>query len=376
MELRETLWGNTNPRTVFSPQGNTQLADGAPLRTTIKWRWLKDKLEDVGYIKPEHYQQAGIDPGDAARGASQGLETGPRAALAGGSAGVAAVASDNPIYGGLYSQMLMRKHGFQVPPARPVELAQAPVASMVDEVAPAAAEAAAKADAPIASAADDAAARIAALEQRFIEGFQRLGQLPAEQRIPALARAVDAGAAAGHGDDAFGVLASSLASRPLEHSADALHTSIDDALKAAAPKAAEVVEKAAPVADEAAKVAASADHPLLAAARTQLADDLANGTLQHLDDTVVPLLNTKLGAVQLVTKTDLAAALGKAAPVVEEVAKVAPVVDEVVKGAPVAEQAIAKALPAGDDALRYGLKGVMGLQAGIDDTLRLLAKIR
>jgi hypothetical protein len=347
MDLGGLIRGERRPdpelQRVFTPAGGSGVGPEAPkLRTTIKWDWLRTKLEDVGYIKPEHYEAGVLPARDAGLGAGGigTLDHAPSAAMSAG-AGVAAVASDNPIYGGMYAQMLQRRHGFQIPAARPAHLAEAPVAAMVDEAAPvtaaAATEAAQRVDTPIAAAADDAAARIAALEQRFVEGFQRLGQLPAEQRIPALARAVDAGAAAGHGDDAFGVLATALAERPLEHSVEALHSSIDDALKAAAPKVAEVVEKAAPLADDVAKAA--------------------------------PIIE-------------------KAAPVVESVAKAAPVVEQVVeKSAPVLDDVahaaasvlkpsvVEAALPLGSDALRYGLKGAMGFEAGIDDTLRLLSRV-
>lgn len=332
MDLGKTsIWGNTNPREVFAPAGAAVSGERPPLRATIQWGWLKNKLEDVGYIKPEHYKHA------AAQGAGT-VATGERAAFAGTATAAAnagqATVSSNPIYGGMYSQMLQREHGFVVPMARAEHLPGAAVAGVADDVAdaaaPAVAEAVAAADTPLVAAADDVAAKVATLEQQFIEGFQRLGTLAPEQRIPTLARAIDAGSVAGHGGDAFDVLASTLAARPLEHSVPALHSSIDDAIKLA-PKAAEVAEvvvKSAPAVTEVVAKAAPA-----------------------------------------VTE-----ALTHSAPVLDEVvhaaAAVAPAITKVLKPA-----VIEAALPVSDDVLRYGLKGVMGFGAGIDDTIRLLAKI-
>lgn len=422
MEIRELIYGRNasaeggNLRHVFSrpADGPVRLSD---LLSTFNGIGTKERgregglkvMERLKLISAEQRATAGgggvgeLTAGaeELAAGADEvvraGAGTAPRAGFAAGAAGAASIAPDNPIYGGLYAQMLVRKHGFQVPAARPEQLRDA--APVADEVVDAAKPVVAAApETPIAAAADDAAAKLQLLERRFVEGFQRLGALPEEQRIPSLARAIDAGAAAGHGDDAFGVLARELAARPMEHAVDALHSSIDDAGKAV-PKVADVVEKAAPVADDVAtKAAPVADdaHPAIRAALGQLGDDLKNGTLQHVDEAYVALYNSKLGALQLVPKADLAKVLPAAEQVV---AKAAPVLDDVVKAAPAAEQVVAKAapvlddvahaaaavvkpqvveaaLPVADDAVRHGLKGIMGFSAGIDDTLRLISLVR
>lgn len=390
MDLREKLMGGWRPdprlRDTFAKPGTGPVKFGDLMATFNGFgrdgrgrEWGLDGLQRVGIISAEQRAARGAVRA-ASEGASAVVDSGGRQAFAAGATGIAGGArvSSNPIYGGLYAQML-RERGFQVPAYVPEAMPAAARAAVTDDVVeaaiPAADDVAAAVDSPVAAAADDAAARIAQLEQRFIDGFQRLAALPEEQRMPALLRAVDAGKAAGHGNDAFGVLAETLASRPLQHSTDALHTSIDDAAKlaakatAAAAKSAPVVDeaaKAAPVVDEAvkvarvvdaAKVAPVADHPAIVAARQELADDLRNGTLQFIDDANTAVLNTKLGAVQLVHKADLAAALGGAPSTADDVARALP-----------------KALPVADDALRNGLKGVMSFNAGLDDTIRLLAK--
>jgi hypothetical protein len=321
-------------RHVFTPRGAEPAARGSVLSTFKGFGrngWGREQFlntaERFKLISAEQRAAAGGGFAEAAAGVDEVAElaTAPRAGLASGTAGAAsAVVSDNPIYGGMYAQMLMRKHGFQVPAMRPQALPET-AAVVADEVVEAAAPVAAEAakDSPIAAAAAQERAKIAALEQRFVEGFQRLGQLPAEQRIPTLAKAIDLGAAAGHGEDAFGVLATELASRPLEHSVEALHGSIDDALKAV-PKIAEVVEHAAPVIEQAAPA------------------------VEH------------------------------AAPAVEQVvAKSAPVIADVAHAAVsvATPRIIEGSLPIADDVLRNGLKGVMSFEAGLDDTLRLLARV-
>lgn len=315
--------GGTQPdpklRRMFTPAGSAPAEKGSILSTFKgfgKNGWGRNEFlgaaERFNLISGEQ-RAAGGPVATAMQGVAETGERAAFAATAAGGASAGAAASSNPIYGGMYAQMLMRDHGFQVPAARrellPDEAIGAVADDIADAAAPAVADAATVADAPVVAAADDVAAKVAQLEQQFVEGFQRLGALPTEQQIPTLAKALDAGAAAGHGDDAFGVLAATLASRPLEHSVPALHAAIDDAAKLA--PAAETAAKATPVVDD---------------------------------------------------------VLAKAAPIVDDVvAKAAPVVDDVVTKA---------ALPVADDALRHGLKGVMTFSAGIDDTLRLLAKLR
>lgn len=296
MDLQKALWGDTPRGAIFAPPGSA--GQQPPLRTTIQWGWLKDKLEDVGYIKPEHYERASAASlNGSPASAGEAVTAGPRAAFAAGAAATGAPSS-NPIYRGMYAQMLARQHGFQTPVARTEQLPGS-VAAVADQAPKAAApvtETVAAVDAPVAAAAEKVAAKVAGLEQRIVDGFQRLGALPAEQRLPTLAKAIDA--------------------------------AVDDAARLV-PAAAEVAAKAAPLADDVAKAA-----PIL-------------------DDVV------------------------KAAPAIEQVvAKGAPVLDDVVHAAAsvVKPAVVEAALPVADDALRNGLKGVMSFSAGIDDTLRLLAK--
>lgn len=174
-----------------------------------------------------------------------------------------APASANPVYDGLYAQMMMREHGYVVP-AGPA----------VADAAPAAAGLADDTTSVIAAAADDIAADVAALEQRWQSSLQRLVQLPTEQQVPTIARAVDATAAAGYGDDALGVLGAALESRPLASATPALEgaladlahaaaPTVDDAAKAAMPLLDDVAKVAAPLVDDVAKVAVKASSPLL-----------------------------------------------------------------------------------------------------------------
>lgn len=343
MALQQIIQGGQQPdprlRSIFTPAGGNDqsLSDilatfkGFGKQGVGRERFL-DAAERFKMISAEQRAAAGVvaetpaAEGAAALGERAGTAAG--AVRGGGAAAVAAqtgaaatVVSDNPIYRGLYAQMLIRDHGFQIPAARPQVVAEeavpataaaaeeiveraAPLTDAVVDGTPAPAAAGG-----IAGATDDAAARFAALEQRLVAGFQRIGALPQEQRLPALAKVVDAGAAAGHGDDAFTILASAIAERPLEHSVSALDGVLDDMAKVA-PHAAEVATTAVPVVDEVA---------------------------------------------------------GRAAPVADESVHVAAAVAKPVAG-------IAAALPAADDTFRHGIKGAMSFSAGIDDALRLLAR--
>ena len=359
---RQLLFGTqhaADPRGIFAPRGANLPQKGDVLATFNgigKNGWGREKglelAERAGLISSQQ-RAAGGPVADAATGmveraAAQGLPSAPAAAAG------AAVAGEvpqyaNPVYNGVYAQMLMRETGF-VPPTQPVqglaaaapEVVAAPVAA-----APAAAAAAdAAPDSAIASAAADAADDIAALERRLVESFERLAALPQEQKIPALAGAVDATAAAGHGGDAFDVLATSLASRPLDAAADAMHASIDDVERAALHVSDDVAHAATPLADEVAKVVAPAT--------------------EALAKTVAP-------------------AAEAAAPIADDVARVVEAaVPKVVESAlpKVVDAAIPVLAHAGGtrSMLAAGaadaLHGVMPFAAGVDDTLRLLARVR
>lgn len=309
MGIHDMIMGRSQPdpalRRIFTPAAGAEPEKGAILasfkgfgRSGVGREGFLGAAERLNLITREQ-RAAGGAVGHAARGAA---EVGERAGFASaavnaGAAGAAggAAASANTAPGGLYAQLLMRDQGFHVPMVPAAQMPGDAATAVADEALDAGAPAAATTRAPaaastaddVAAAADDVAAKVANLEQRLIEGFQRLGGLRAEDRLPTLARAVDSGAVAGHGDDAFGVLASALASRPLEHSVAALDGALDDAARLTAAAAADVATPAA-----AAKPAT----------------------------------------------THLAASLG-------------------------------------DEGLRSGLRGVMGFGAGIDDTLRLLAKL-
>ena len=253
---------------------------------------------------------------------------------ASGAAGTTSTQYANPVYHGLYAQSLMQHNGFVAPTAAPAGLDAAEVralAETADEVAPAAAPivetaAAAAPEGAIAGAADDAAARVYDLEQRLVGAMQRLAELPGEQQLPVLTRAVDA--TAQHGGDSYTVLSNSLLQRPMEDVIPAIERSLDDAAKLAAPVADDAAKVAAPVADDVAKAAAP------------VVDDVAK---------VAP------------AAADLVA---------EVVAKAVPQVVEAATPKVVASAGSRLLLGGSDDALR----GVMSFSAGVDDTLRLLAK--
>ncbi len=242
----------------------------------------------------------------------------------------------NPIYNGLMAQSLMREHGFVAPTAAPdgmvlgggvADDVRLVTAATEPAVAPVAAAATSQVDAPVVAAADDAAARLAALEQRLIAGLQRLGDLPQDSKIQVLARTVDA--TAQHGGDSYDVLARTVLERPLDDTVVAFERSLDDAAKVVAPVLDNVVPAAAPAAAPIAETVVKAAAPV--------ADDVTEAVAKALPgalEAVVPRL-----AETMAPK--------------------------------VAEALAPKLLAAGsDDALR----GVMSFSAGIDDTLRMLAR--
>lgn len=257
----------------------------------------------------------------------------------GGAAGVGAAAAGqqyaNPVYNGLFAQHLMRTQGF-VPPSEPPVETVVRLADGAASAAPAGQAAAGGADASgtvIASAADDIATGLAAQEQRLVESFRRLAQLPDDAKVPALARALDATAAAGHGGDAFDVLGQALASRPLGAAAAALDDSVEVALRAAP-----VADDLSKAADDVSKVAA----PIVgdvAAVAAPVADDVAKAAAPIVDDVVT-------SAVPQVVEAALPQVVARAS----------------------ATQSL---LLGSDDALR----GLMPFAAGVDDTLRLLARV-
>lgn len=320
MELRDAIYGSGpgsgDLRGVFAPAGAPVDGEKGSVLSTFKGFGSsgagRDRVlgafERFGLISPEQ-RVAGGPVAGAAQGADAVKSV--SAAMA-GDAAVAGATYANPVYNGLFAQRLMREHGFVPPIGAPTAFASdAAVASAAAaDVAPIAAPASMP-EAPIAAAADDVAAHVADLEQRLIASFQRLGDLPADAKIPALARAVDAGAAAGHGDDAFSVLARTLAERPIEHSIGALNGAIDEALRVA-PTVAETV------ADDAARVAPT------------VVDEAA-----HAAASVAP---------RIVAAVEPAAAAG-----------------------------VGHLLPSASAAM-HGLPGAMSFSAGIDDTLRLLAR--
>jgi hypothetical protein len=283
-------------------------------------------FERSGMISAEQ-RAAGGAVGDAADGvaaATRNLVNSGGAAAA-GAASVAPQAAQqyaNPVYGGLYAQMMMRDQGFVAPLA-----ASEPILALADDI-PAAAVAD-DASSTIASAADDIAADLVGLEQRWQASLERLLQLPADQQLPAVARAVDATAVAGHTDDAFGVLGAALEARPLEHVAPALEHALAD------------LAHVAPVVDDAAKVAAKTaplvDDVVKAAA--PLADDVAKATAPLIDDVV----KAASAAVPKVVETAL----------------------------PAASALASRSLLLGSS---HALQGVMPFSAGVDDTIRLLAR--
>ncbi len=356
MTTRQLLFGSahaSDPRGVFAPRG-AQLPQKGDVLATFRGFGRNgagrekglEIAERLGMISAEQ-RAAGGPVADAAsatvaRGNVQGMAAAPAAATAAG----AAVAGEvpqyaNPVYNGVYAQMLMRETGF-VPPMEAVQGLPAGGAAQVIETTPVAAApivAEAAPEGAIASAAADAAEQLAAQERRLLESFDRIAHLPQEQKLPALATAVDATAAAGHGDDAFTVLATSLASRPPGASADAIHATVDDLERAAVRVADDVVHAATPLADEVAKVVAPASEALAKSA-APVADDV-----MRVVEAAVPKV------------------VEAAVPKVVEAAIPA-----------LAHAGGTRSLLAAGAA--DALHGVMPFAAGVDDTLRLLARAR
>lgn len=305
----------------------------APATEPVGWRDLIGTVRSdkaAGWLERRGVITAEQRAGNAAAGAVDEIADvagGATRGLAGASAAAAGTQQyANPIYNGLMAQSLMREHGFVAPTAAPDGIILGGGAA--DDVrlvaAPAtAAPAATAADAPIAAAADDVAAHVAAMEQRMLGALQRLGELPQNAKIPALTRAVDATAA--HGGDTYDVLARTLLERPLDDAVVAFERSLDDAAKVVAP----LVDDAATAAPTAAKVVAP------------VVDDAAKAAAPVVADAVAEVVS-------------------KAVPQVVEAA-----VPKVIAAAQPRLLAVG-----GDDALR----GVMSFSAGIDDTLRLLAR--
>ena len=336
---RDLLFGNgrgaDGMRGVFAP--SSEPVRFRDLIGTIRSEGAADWMQRRGIINAEHRAGSAAASGaDELVDLAGGSATRGLAGAAGATAGTTQYA--NPIYHGLMAQQLMRDHGFVAPTAAPDGgvLGGGAVADdvivingrhLVREGNPGAgnaaiyrpvAEAASQtaADAPIAAAADDVAAHVAEMEQRMLAGLQRLGELPQESKIPVLTRAVDATAA--HGGDTYDVLARTLLERPLDDAVVAFERSLDDAAKVVAPVVDDAAKVVAPVVDDAAKVAA----PVVA-------------------DAVADVVTT---AVPQVVEAAVPKVIAAAQPRLIAVG--------------------------GDDALR----GVMSFSAGIDDTLRLLAK--
>jgi hypothetical protein len=169
----------------------------------------------------------------------------------------------------------------------------------------------------------------------MVESLQRLAALPQEQKLPALGRALDLTAEAGLGDDAFGVLARELTARPLDTAVDALDIAVREA-GSVAPKAAEA---AVPLADEAMRVAAPAAEQLAARVAAPVADDVA-----RVVEAAVP---------QIVERT-------------------APAILDAVMPA-IAQAAGSRSLLVGGG---EALHAAMPFASAVDDTLRLLTRIR
>jgi hypothetical protein len=249
--------GAANPSAlqgIFSPPSGAAREKGSVLSTFRGWD-LKGKGQDrmLGWFQKAHLitqeqRAAGGPVGAAAQGAVEatadaGFSVGASTAGAGTAVGRAGAGV------GIYEQLMAQRGGFVFPVASAAEeelpMAAAPVATQ-------AAEAVADAAPEVATAAPDASA-VASLEQQFIDRLQQVAKLPEDQHLQVLARAVDAGATDGLGDDARSVLIQALGERPLEHSVGAL----DAAIKAAAPAVADTVEHAAaPVVEQAAEQAA------------------------------------------------------------------------------------------------------------------------
>ncbi len=311
---RDLLFGNRGAdgmRGVFAPA--SEPVKFRDLLGTIRSDKAAGWMESRGIIGAEH--RAGSA---AASGADElvdlaGTTTrGLVGATSGATAGTQQYA--NPIYNGLYAQSLMNEHGFVAPTAAPEGMVVG--GGMADDVRLVAAAADPVADAPIAAAADDVATHVAAMEQRLVAALQRLGELPQDSKIPVLSRAVDATAA--HGGDSYDVLARTLLERPLDDAVVAFERSLDDVGKVVAPIIDDAAKVAAPVVDDAAKAVAPVAADLVA--------DVVSKAVPQVVESAVPKV--------------IAAAQPRLLAV------------------------------GGDDALR----GVMSFSAGIDDTLRLLAK--
>jgi hypothetical protein len=304
-------------RGTFAPAGTVVDGEKGSILSTFKGFGSKGAGRDQGLAI---FERLGLISSDqrTAQGpvgaAAEGVVETTRQ-LGFGSTGVAAAATApqyaNPVYGGLYAQTLMREQGFVPPTAAPEGLVLG--GELTEDIRPLA-TGADDATGAVALNADEVVDGVVALEQQMIASFRRLATLPTDQKVAALARAVDTTAAAGHGGDAFDVLAEALTRRPLGDAAGALDSAIDDALRTAT--------KAAPVVDDVAKVA------------TPLADDVVKA------------------AVPLVVEAALPKVLDAAMPALSGAAT--------------------RALVGGSDDV---LRGVMPFSAGIDDTLRLLAKL-
>jgi hypothetical protein len=336
--------GADGMRGVFAPRGDGGVVKAADLGATYRGPGA-DKIlgwaERRNLISAEQRATNGAVVSGAEEltsSVTHGLAAAPSAA-----AGTQQYA--NPIYNGLMAQRLMREHGFSAPTAAPDGLVMGGgvaddvrlvTAAAEPAVAPAATAAAGQVDAPISAAADDVAARVADLEQRMLAGLQRLGELPQDAKLPVLMRAVDA--TAQHGGDTYDVLARTLLDRPLEDTVVAFERSLDDAMHAVAPVVDDAAHAAAPVAAEvAAKVAAPVAETVAAKAAPVLAETVAE-------------------------------VVAKAVPQVVEAA-----VPKVVEAATPSIVAAAKSglLTGGSEG---ALRGVMSFSAGIDDTLRMLAR--
>lgn len=324
---RDLLYGTgrTDLSGVFSRNGWNS---GPPEKAEHIGQELMNAARRIGLVA-EKQPAAGGAAATAAEGGGSAVRSlaGGGGAAAGAAAAQAGQQYANPVYGGLFAQHLAQTQGF-VPPVEPPTRH---VLGFIDDAAAAAPveQAAAAADdagSAIAAAAGDVAQQVASLEQRLLESFKRLAQLPEDAKIPALARAVDATAAAGHGGDAFDVLGQALATRPIGAATGALDDSIGVALRAV------------PLADDAAKVVAPVVDDVVKAAMP-IADDVAKVAAPVIDDVV-----------------------RAAVPKVVEAA-----LPQVVSGASSATRSL---LLGSDDALR----GLMPFAAGVDDTLRLLAR--
>lgn len=329
--------GRTDLSGVFSRDG---WGNGPTEKADNVIEELLGSAKRIGLITNGQAAAGGAPAGSAAEEAGAAVRSlaGGGGVAAGATAAQAGQQYANPVYGGLFAQHLAQTQGF-VPPVEPPS---GHVLGLVGDAATAApggqaAKVADDAGSAINAAAGDVARDVAALEQRLVESFKRLAQLPDDAKVPALARAVDATAAAGHGGDAFDVLGQALATRPVDAAASALDDSVAVALRAA------------PVVGDAAQVAAP------------YVDDVVNVAAPVVDDVVKV-----------------------AAPVVDNVAKVAaPVVDDVVRAAVprVVEAALPQVVSGASSATRAlllgsddALRGLMPFAAGVDDTLRLLAR--